>query len=386
MKNHTKIFFWSPFTGKVGTVKNVLNSVYSLNKFQKKKKFQIYLINSFGEWNFAKKDILKKDIQIKDFYNLSNFLSIDKRGFLRSRLSYIFIFLISIVPLLKILKKEKPHFLNIHLLTTLPLILYIFFNFKTKLILSISGYPKLNFFRKILWKKVSSKIYKVVCPSNELKDELIKLNIFNKEKILVIHDPHLNIKDITKLKKENIYNEINNDKKVLISIGRLTRQKNFSFLIKNFGKFIEKNKNLKLVIIGDGEEKKKLLRQVDELNLQDHVQFVGYKKNVYNYLKHSNFYISTSNWEGSSLSMIDAAYIGIPILCSDCPSGRKEFINLNKRGYLYASNDDKDFIEKFDLMINANKNEINSKLIKAKKETKKYTLFQFYKKFVAMIN
>tara|TARA_E500000178_G_scaffold355226_1_gene427082 strand:+ start:1098 stop:2258 length:1161 start_codon:yes stop_codon:yes gene_type:complete len=386
MKNHTKIFFWSPFTGKVGTVKNVLNSAYSLNKFQKKKNFQIYLINSFGEWNFAKKDILKKDIQIKDFYNLNNFLSIDKRGFLRSRLSYIFIFLISFVPLFKILKKEKPHFLNIHLLTTLPLILYIFFNFKTKLILSISGYPKLNFFRKILWKKVSSKIYKVVCPSNELKDELIKLNIFNKEKILVIHDPHLNIKDITKLKKENINNEINNDKKVLISIGRLTRQKNFSFLIKNFGKLIEKNKNLNLVIIGDGEEKKKLLRQVDELNLQDHVQFVGYKKNIYNYLKNSNFYISTSNWEGSSLSMIDAAYIGIPILCSDCPSGRKEFINLNKRGYLYASNDDKDFMEKFDLMINANKNEINSKLIKAKKETKKYTLFQFYKKFVAMIN
>lgn len=386
MKNHTKIFFWCPFTGKVGTVKNVLNSAYSLSKFQKKKNFETYLINSFGEWNFAKKDILKKDIQIKDFYNLNNFLNFDKRGFLRSRLSYIFIFLISIVPLLKILKKEKPHFLNIHLLTTLPLILYIFFNFKTKLILSISGYPKLNFFRKILWKKMSDKIYRVVCPSNELKDELIKLNIFDKEKILVIHDPHLNIKDVKKLKEENIINEINNDKKILISIGRLTRQKNFSFLIKNFGKLLEKNKSIKLVIVGDGEEKKKLLRQVDELNLQDHVQFVGYKKNIYNYLKHSNYYISTSNWEGSSLSMIDAAYIGIPILCSDCPSGRKEFIDLNKRGYLYASNNDQDFIEKFNLMINANKKEIKSKLIKAKKETKKYTLFQFYKKFVAMIS
>lgn len=233
---------------------------------------------------------------------------------------------------------------------------------------------------------MSDKIYRVVCPSNELKDELIKLNIFDKEKILVIHDPHLNIKDVKKLKEENIINEINNDKKILISIGRLTRQKNFSFLIKNFGKLLEKNKSIKLVIVGDGEEKKKLLRQVDELNLQDHVQFVGYKKNIYNYLKHSNYYISTSNWEGSSLSMIDAAYIGIPILCSDCPSGRKEFIDLNKRGYLYASNNDQDFIEKFNLMINANKKEIKSKLIKAKKETKKYTLFQFYKKFVAMIS
>ena len=386
MQDNTKIFFWSPFTGNVGTVKNVINTAYSLVKFSKKKNFEISLLNVFGEWNFAKNDALKRNILIKDFYNINFFLNFKKEGFLRSRLSYIFIFLISFIPLLKILKKEKPKFLNVHLLTTLPFILYSIFSFETKLILSIAGYPKLNFLRKFLWKKMSNRIYKVICPSNELKDELIKFDIFEKQKIFVIQDPHLNIKDISKLKNDKVNEEFQNDKKVLISIGRLTRQKNFKFLIKNFSKLFEKNNKLQLVIIGDGEKKEELLLQVNELGLHDNIRFIGYKKNVYNYLKHSNYYISTSNWEGSSLSMIDAAYIGIPILCSDCPSGRKEFIDVDKRGYLYANNDDQDFIEKFNLMVNAEKNKIQLKLIEAKKETKKFTLFQYYKKFIEMID
>ena len=386
MQDNTKIFFWSPFTGNVGTVKNVINIAYSLVKFSKKKNFEISLLNVFGEWNFAKNEVLKRNILIKDFYNINFFLNFKKEGFLRSRLSYIFIFFISFIPLLKILKKEKPKFLNVHLLTTLPFILYSIFSFETKLILSIAGYPKLNFLRKFLWKKMSNRIYKVICPSNELKDELIKFDVFEKKKIFVIQDPHLNIKDISELKNDKVSEEFQNDKKVLISIGRLTRQKNFKFLIKNFSKLFEKNNKLQLVIIGDGEKKEELLLQVNELGLHDNIKFIGYKKNVYNYLKHSNYYISTSNWEGSSLSMIDAAYIGIPILCSDCPSGRKEFIDIDKRGYLYANNDDQDFIEKFNLMVNEEKNKIQLKLIEAKKETKKFTLFQYYKKFVEMID
>ena len=224
-----------------------------------------------------------------------------------------------------------------------------------------------------------------MCPSIELKNELIKLNIFEEKKIFVIQDPHLDIKNINKLKTAKDTKEFYNDDKVLISIGRLTRQKNYNFLIRNFSKLVRKNNNLKLVIIGDGEKKDELLQQIKELNLNDKIKLIGQKKNIYSYLSQSDFYISTSNWEGSSLSMIDAAHIGIPILCSDCPTGRKEFIDNNKRGYLYTNNDDNDFIEKFNSMINDEKNKIRSKLVEAKKETKKFTLFQYYKKFVEMI-
>ena len=52
---------------------------------------------------------------------------------------------ISIFPLFKILKKTKPDYLIIHLLTSIPLLLFNLFNFDTKLILRISGFPKLNF-------------------------------------------------------------------------------------------------------------------------------------------------------------------------------------------------------------------------------------------------
>ena len=79
------------------------------------------------------------------------------------------------MPLKKLIDKEKPDFLIIHLITSLPLILLIFFNFNTKFILRISGMPKLNFFRKVLWKLISKKIYLVTCPTITTLNYLISL-------------------------------------------------------------------------------------------------------------------------------------------------------------------------------------------------------------------
>ena len=104
-----------------------------------------------------------------------------------------------------------------------------------------------------------------------------------------------------------------------------------------------------------------------------------YRKNIYNYLSHSDFYVSTSSWEGSSLSMIDSAFIGLPILCSDCPTGRKEFIGNNKRGYIFQDSNQSDFLEKFDQMFSDTPKKTRSKLLEAKKEIKKFTLFSHYR-------
>ena len=65
----------------------------------------------------------------------------------------------------------------IHLLTSLPIILFICFNFKTKLILRVSGLPKLNFFRKYLWKLINKKIHKVTCPTQQTLKDLKEKNI-----------------------------------------------------------------------------------------------------------------------------------------------------------------------------------------------------------------
>ena len=112
---------------------------------------------------------------------------------------------------------------------------------------------------------------------------------------------------------------------------------------------------------------------------------MNYESNIYKYLNKSNFYISTAIWEGSSLAMIDAAYIGIPILCSDCPSGRKEFIGENERGFLYKQGDDEDFLKKFSLMYAKRPQEIKNIILNAKKKTKKFTIFKNFLKYQTLL-
>ena len=79
------------------------------------------------------------------------------------------------------MKNKRPDFLVIHLLTSLPLIILSFFDLKTKFILRISGLPKLNFMRKMLWKIVSKKIHHITCPSQETYNHIKELEIFDEK-------------------------------------------------------------------------------------------------------------------------------------------------------------------------------------------------------------
>ena len=368
--NKKSIFVWSPFTGKVGTVQNVINSLYSINKYSE---FDTTLINAFGEWDNYINDSKLAKVEIHNFKFLRFIKHWKIKGFLKSRFSYMLIFLFSFIPLLRLTRKQKPNFLIAHLISSLPLAIFCLFTFRTKLILHIAGHPKLNLFRKILWKISSKNIFKVVCPSEELKKFFLDNGIFIEEQINVIEDPHLDINKINKLKNHELKDNFFHEGKIIIAIGRMTKQKNYSFLIRNFKTLSLKYNDIKLIIIGDGEEKDYLKDLIVELNITNKVKLIDYDSNIYKYLKRSNYYISTSIWEGSSLAMIDAAFIGIPILCSDCPTGRKEFIGKNERGFLYKQNDSNDFLNSFTNMYSSRSVDIKNLIIYAKKRTKKFT-------------
>ena len=372
------IYVWSPFTSGVGTIKNVINSSCGLIKFSKSKLFNVSIINVFGEWDNYLDELKLKKIDTHKLKSIKFIKSMKKEGFLKSRVSYLLIFFSSFFSLFFILKKKKPDFLIIHLITSLPIILFYIFKFKTKLILHIAGHPKMTHIRKFIWKTASSKITKIICPSNELKDYLLQNKVFEENKMIVIQDPHLLIKKINDLQNEEIVDDFFDGKKILISIGRLTKQKNYPFLINNFNKLASKYDDIKLLIIGSGEMKITIEQLIRKLGIQNKIRIIDHKKNIYNYLKKSKYYISTSVWEGSSLAMIDAAYIGIPILCSNCPSGRKEFIGNNERGFLYNEGNDADFLNNFNEMYKMDSISIKKKLIKAKNASKNFTLFKNY--------
>ena len=100
------------------------------------------------------------------------------------------------MPLLNLLKQNKGSYVIIHLLTSLPLFLNLIFKLDNKFILRISGYPKLNPIRKFFWKIALRKIYFVTCPTEETMKNLISDKIIDKNKIFLLRDPVLNIREI----------------------------------------------------------------------------------------------------------------------------------------------------------------------------------------------
>ena len=138
-----KIFYWSPFFTKVATISAVLNSAESLTKYKSKNNYNVTILNAIGEWNDYKKEV-NRNVLIKDLFQKDFTKLIPKGNFIKSRLSYIFIFLVTLPKLLNLINKEKPDYFIIHLITSLPIFLSPFFNKKTKIILRISGLPKLS--------------------------------------------------------------------------------------------------------------------------------------------------------------------------------------------------------------------------------------------------
>ncbi len=169
------VYFWSPCLDKVGTYWSTINSAVAISKFSKKK-FKVKIVNSCGEWDDQKIFFEENNIEVINLgFRYFNYLP--KIGYWGSRISYILIYLISFFSLIKLLKKEKPEFFIAHLVTSLPLTIFNIINIKTKCILRISGYPKLNNLRKFLWKISSKKLFKISCPTKDLKKQLLG-NVF----------------------------------------------------------------------------------------------------------------------------------------------------------------------------------------------------------------
>ena len=370
-----KIFYWSPYLSNVATIRNVVNSAYSLTKYVKIS-FRACILDAFGEWRDQKKELSKKKI---DYLKISNLkINLPISGFLKSRFLSILIFFSSIYPLLKLLKKERPDYLIIHLLTSVPLTLLIFFNFNTKFILRISGLPKLNFLRKIFWKIISKKITLVTCPSYETMDYIIKTKIFDEKKIVVLHDPIIENSIILKKKKEINFNAKNLKKNFFLSIGRLTKQKNHSLLIDLFSHLKKISKDYNLYILGEGEEEKFLKKKILRLNLQDTVFLLGFRKNIYPYMKLSRAIISPSLWEDPGAVMVEAAFCNKIVLSSDCKNGPKEFLMDNKAGYLFENNNLNSLIKSFNELVTDSSEIIYKKKVLGKINSKKYTIFNHY--------
>ena len=381
-----KIFYWSPFISKVATVSSVIRSAESILKYSKKKNnINVAIIDAIGEWKNYRK-IINPKIEIINLSKKNISESLPKVGFFKSRLSYALIFALTFFKLLNLINKEKPDYIIAHLLTSLPIFLTLIIKNKTKVIIRISGLPKLNLVRYIFWKLFSKKIYRITCPTTLTYEYLKKINIFDQNKLFVLRDPVIQLHEFLKKKNEKIEDLKIEKNNLIISIGRLTRQKNLILLIRAFKKILIKYPNYHLLLLGEGEQKKLLTEETKKLKIQERISFLGYQKNVYKYLLNSDCFILTSLWEDPGFVILEAALSNTLIISSNCPNGPNEILSNGQNGFLFQNNNLSDLLNKFDEFKNSTEDELNKKKLFAKKQIKIFTQFAHFKSLRNIIN
>ena len=367
------IYYWSPHTSYVATVKSVINSALGLIKYGNN--YQVSIIDANGEWD----NLFLDKIKLIKIYNNIFFKTFPTHGYLKSRLAYVYIFFFRFFSLKNLIQKNKPDYLFIQLISSLPLILLVLFKFDTKFILRISGYPKLSFFRKIIWKLVDKKLHLILCPTKATLDLLKEQNIFNAKKIFLLEDPVFRIREVNDLKKDKIKEDLDFNFKYILSIGRLTHQKNFNLLIEGFKEIKKIYNEYKLIILGEGEKRQELEKLVKELNLEKDVFFLGFKNNIFNYLQISDCLISTALWEDPGFTLIESGILNKIVISSNCPNGPIELFNDNN-GYLFNNNDKTSLVNAFIKYKDTSFQENLKKKIVTKKKFKKYSFFNHYLK------
>ena len=371
-----KVIYWSPCLNPVGTIKSTINSAVSLSKYSKD--YEVAIINACGEWDKYLDYFKVNHVKIINFkYNFFKYLP--KHGYVQSRFSYIIIFLLCFFPLIKLIKSSKPDFFIAHLITSLPLMVMNLFKTDTKFILRISGMPRLNLIRKSFWKVVSTKLYMVTSPSIELMNKLISINLFDQNKITYLPDAIIDIKQFISKKNSEINNFKKFDqKKLIFAAGRLTKQKNFSYLIDEFSTFLEHNDQFILLILGDGEERNKLEKKIIKKKLQKNIYLTGYVENVFKYFKNGEAFILSSLWEEVGFVMVEAALTNLFIISSNCPNGPTEFLSDGKHGILFESNKKGELSNS--LIKYANLKGVKKHKFEIKKNTKQYTKYRHFQK------
>ena len=127
-----------------------------------------------------------------------------------------------------------------------------------------------------------------------------------------------------------------------INCCRLMPQKNLGLLIDAFSDISAEFADVTLEIWGEGPERAKLEARIREMKLEDRVRLPGYTDDAYALLSPSLMFVSSSDYEGISNSMLEAMALGVPTVCTDCPAGgARESIRDGESGLLVPVGDRK---------------------------------------------
>lgn len=227
---------------------------------------------------------------------------------------------------------------------------------KVKVICRLSNHPSAVKYEKSKLRKISEfvkpytykKADQVIGNSERLSEDFGKLI---HKKVITIYNP-IDFTQIEQAVTEEIPEELKREAadfkgRLLITVGRITRQKDMQTLLKGYAASRAKEKSM-LWIVGEGGERDEISELIGQLHLEEHVHLLGYQSNVYKFMKYADLFVQTSLYEGCPNALIEAVAAGLPVIATDCLSGPDEVLLQGQGGDLIPIGDAAKLAERID--------------------------------------
>jgi glycosyltransferase involved in cell wall biosynthesis len=125
---------------------------------------------------------------------------------------------------------------------------------------------------------------------------------------------------------------------VLISVGRLVGAKDYPTLLRAFAR-VRGRRPCRLIIVGDGGQRERLVRLAGELGVGPDVDLPGYAANPFALVARASLFVLSSRFEGSPNALLEALAVGTPAVATDCRSGPREILGGGRYGPLVPVGD-----------------------------------------------
>lgn len=199
----------------------------------------------------------------------------------------------------------------------------------------------------------------IVAVSQGVATDLARTASLPLERIQVIYNPVVTPELLTRAKEPLDHPWFNpGEPPVILGVGRLVEQKDFSTLIRAFNQ-VRQIRPARLMILGSGREKSRLKALVHEFGLEDDVAMPGFVQNPYAYMARSAVFVLSSAWEGFGNVIVEALAVGTPVVSTDCQSGPAEILDNGKYGSLVPVGDSKAIAEAILSVLSGNSKPVN---------------------------
>ena len=181
------------------------------------------------------------------------------------------------------------------------------------------------------------KADEVLAVSEGIGNTLISDYGLDQGKLNVIPNP-VNIEKLSSQAKAPL--PANIPAKFLLHVGRMNLDhKGQDVSLKAFHLLRRKYKDLSLIFIGDGPDRKRIINQIEKLNLNDATILTGWQDNVAYFMTHAQVLLLSSRYEGWPNVLVEAMACGCPVVSTDCNTGPKEILGDNEHGLLVPVDD-----------------------------------------------